>query len=68
MASVHNVIIIGSGGAAHTAALYLARGGHAPVLLSGDSSLSIAPGGLLATTRYARPLRAAAVRCVCMYV
>ena len=46
-----NVIIIGSGPAGHTAALYLARSNLSPLMLEGDSSGDIIAGGLLTTTK-----------------
>ena len=48
---MHNVIIIGSGPAGHTAALYLARANLSPLLLEGDSVGEIVSGGLLTTTK-----------------
>jgi thioredoxin reductase (NADPH) len=47
----HNVIIIGSGPAGHTAALYLARANLLPLMLEGDSCGEIVSGGLLTTTK-----------------
>ncbi|KAG0681984.1 thioredoxin-disulfide reductase [Pichia californica] len=48
---VHNkVTIIGSGPAAHTAAIYLARAEMNPVLYEGMMANGIAPGGQLTTT------------------
>ena len=48
---MHNVIIIGSGPAGHTAALYLARANLSPLLFEGTSSDTLFPGGLLTTTK-----------------
>ena len=48
---MYNCIIIGSGPAGHTAALYLARANLNPLLLEGDSSGDIVSGGLLTTTK-----------------
>ncbi|QPG72848.1 thioredoxin-disulfide reductase [Brettanomyces nanus] len=48
---VHNkVTIIGSGPAAHTAAIYLARAEMKPILYEGMMANGIAPGGQLTTT------------------
>lgn len=47
---IHNVIIIGSGPAGYTAAIYLARANLRPLLLEGDGSDGTYPGGLLTTT------------------
>lgn len=51
MENMYNVIIIGSGPAGHTAALYLARANLHPLLLEGDSTGDIVSGGLLTTTK-----------------
>ena len=47
---VEKVIIIGSGPAAHTAAIYAARAELKPVLLEGFMAAGIAAGGQLTTT------------------
>jgi thioredoxin reductase (NADPH) len=47
---VDNVVIIGSGPAAHTAAIYAARAELAPVLFEGFLAGGIAAGGQLTTT------------------
>lgn len=49
--SLHNVIIIGSGPAGHTATIYLARANLNPVMLEGGSTNETVPGGLLTTTK-----------------
>ncbi len=48
---LNNVIIIGSGPAGHTAAIYLARANLQPIMLEGDSSGEVVSGGLLTTTK-----------------
>lgn len=47
---MENVIIIGSGPAGYTAALYTARSNLEPLLLEGEPSQDILPGGQLMTT------------------
>jgi thioredoxin reductase (NADPH) len=49
--NVFNVIIIGSGPAGHTAAIYLSRAGISPLMLEGDCSNGLTSGGLLTTTK-----------------
>lgn len=48
---IYNVIIIGSGPAGHTAAIYLARANLSPLMLEGDSTGEVVSGGLLTTTK-----------------
>ncbi|KAJ3124583.1 thioredoxin-disulfide reductase [Nowakowskiella sp. JEL0407] len=46
----HKVVIVGSGPAAHTAAIYCARASLNPVLYEGFMAGGVAPGGQLTTT------------------
>lgn len=48
--SVRNVVIIGSGPAAHTAAIYAGRARLSPLLFEGFMAGGVAPGGQLTTT------------------
>lgn len=48
---MENVIIIGSGPAAHTAGIYLARSNLGPLMFEGDSSNGLTAGGLLTMTK-----------------
>ena len=50
MSDVENVIIIGSGPAAHTAAIYAARAELKPLLFEGFMAGGVAAGGQLTTT------------------
>jgi len=50
MSSTNNVVIIGSGPASYTAALYTARANLKPLMLEGEPSKEILPGGQLMTT------------------
>lgn len=47
----YNVVIIGSGPASHTSAIYLSRANLSPLMLEGDSTGEIVSGGLLTTTK-----------------
>lgn len=49
--NIYNVIIIGSGPAGQTCGLYLARANTNPLMIEGDFSQEICPGGLLTTTK-----------------
>ncbi|MEC8678376.1 MAG: thioredoxin-disulfide reductase [Candidatus Margulisiibacteriota bacterium] len=48
--TVKNVIIIGSGPAAHTAAIYAARAKLSPIMFEGEYAGGVAAGGQLTTT------------------
>jgi thioredoxin reductase (NADPH) len=48
---INNIIIIGSGPAGHTAAIYLSRANLNPLMIEGDFSTELYPGGLLTTTK-----------------
>lgn len=50
MGSKHRVIIVGSGPAAHTAAIYAARAELKPLLFEGFMAAGVAAGGQLTTT------------------
>ena len=47
---VHNVVIIGSGPAGHTAAIYTARALLKPIMFEGEMAGGVAAGGQLTTT------------------
>ncbi|KAI9494806.1 thioredoxin reductase [Zychaea mexicana] len=46
----HKVVIVGSGPAGHTAAIYLARAQMSPIMFEGMMANGFAPGGQLTTT------------------
>jgi len=48
--TIHNVIIIGSGPAGHTAAIYAGRANLEPLLFEGEMAGGVAAGGQLTTT------------------
>ena len=48
--TVQNVVIVGSGPAAHTAAIYAARAKLAPIMFEGEFAGGVAAGGQLTTT------------------
>nr|CAA56112.1 disulphide oxidoreductase [Entamoeba histolytica]prf//2115369A disulfide oxidoreductase-like protein [Entamoeba histolytica] len=50
MSNIHDVVIIGSGPAAHTAAIYLGRSSLKPVMYEGFMAGGVAAGGQLTTT------------------
>lgn len=52
--SVCKVVIVGSGPAGHTAAIYTSRANLQPVLFEGDNAGGIAAGGQLTTTTEVR--------------